>query len=323
MPKLENKQTLLRLLIIIALAVLAIVIYIFAGVGANPAFIIPRRTNQVIAISLVAVAVAYSSIMFQTLTNNRILTPAVIGFESIYMFIQTLIVLVFSYGSYLVTGIGNFALSIGIMLIFAFVIYAIMFRKGGHNPLFLVLTGMVIGAMFSSLTTYLQMLIDPSEFFIIQNRMFASFDAINLDLLYVSGIIIIAAVLLSLPYIKYLDVLLLGREHAIGLGVNYSRISKYFMALIAIFVSVSTALVGPVTFLGVLVANLTYQYIKNFRHIYILPACVAITLVALVFGQYLVSRVFQFSTTLSIIINFAGGLYFLLLLLKQNKKAKG
>ena len=328
-----DKKAFAVFLIVSSLAIAAIAFYVLAGVGSMSApvrnFILPRRLMEILAIFLVSVSVAYSSVIFQTITNNRILTPAVIGFESVYMFVQTVIVFASPQifilggqiqGAYFITAKPNFILSIVVMMLFSLLLYNLMFKKGeGRNIYFLLLVGMILGTMFTSLTTFMQMLIDPSEFLIVQGRILASFNAINQALVLISVAAVGLTVLYSLPIAKYLDVMLLGRETAISLGVNHSALSKRFLFIIAVLVSVSTALVGPVTFLGVLVTNLTYQLIKSHKHVYIIPTCVAVTTVALVGGQFLVSRVFNFSTTLSIIINFVGGIYFIYLLLRENK----
>jgi len=319
-----DKRARIVFIVVSIVAVAAIALYVLVGVGAMSdrvrAFILPRRLMEVLAIFLVSVSVAYSSVIFQTITNNRILTPGVIGFESVYMFVQTVIVFAFSSGSYFITAAPNFILSIAVMMLFSLLIYYMMFKRGeGRNIYFLLLAGMILGTMFTSLTTFMQMMIDPSEFMIVQARMFASFNAINQALVFISIGAVGLTVLLSLPIVRYLDVMSLGRETAISLGVNHSKLSKQFLFIIAVLVSVSTALVGPVIFLGVLVTNLTYQLVKTHKHVYIIPTCVAVTTVALVGGQYLVGRVLNFSTTLSIIINFVGGIYFLSLLLRENK----
>jgi len=319
-----DKKALATFLIVTLLAAVAVAFYVLVGVTSMTVpvrnFILPRRLMEILAIFLVSVSVAYSSVIFQTITNNRILTPAVIGYESVYMFVQTVIVFLFSSGTYFITAVPNFILSIAVMMLFSLLLYNVMFKKGeGRNIYFLLLVGMILGTMFTSLTTFMQMLIDPSEFLIVQARMFASFNAINQALIFISVVAVGLTVLFSLPFVKYLDVMLLGRETAISLGVNHSALSKRFLFIIAVLVSVSTALVGPVIFLGVLVTNITYQLIKSHKHTYIIPTCVSVTMLALVGGQYLVARVLNFSTTLSVIINFAGGVYFIYLLLRENK----
>ena len=316
---LADDCALLRLITLVLLALFAISFYMFEGIGPRPDFVLPRRALRVVSMVLVAAAVAYSSVVFQTITANRILTPSVIGFEAIYMFIQTVIVFSLGGGSFLITGTPNFLVSVAAMMVFSLGVYQIMFRLEGQNIYFILLVGMVLGIMFGSLTTFMQMTIDPSEFFIIQNRVFASFNAVNQYLITIAAVSVGVILLLCIPLTKYLDVMALGREHSMSLGVNHLRLSRMLLIVIAVLVAVSTALVGPVTFLGVLVTNLTYQFMRTYKHRYILPACIAVTTISLVGGQYLVSRVFNFGINLSVVINFVGGIYFMYLLLKESR----
>jgi len=122
-------------------------------------------------------------------------------------------------------------------------------------------------------------------------------------------------------YTKYLDVIAMGRDHAVNLGVDYDRVVKRLLIVVAVLISIATALVGPITFLGLLVANVAYQLMRTYRHTLLIPAAVLISIVALVGGQLLVERVFTFSTTLSVIINLVGGVYFIYLLLKGSKSS--
>ena len=118
---------------------------------------------------------------------------------------------------------------------------------------------------------------------------------------------------------KKLDVMSLGKEQAVNLGINYDYMVKKILIIVSILVSVSTALVGPITFLGILVTNLAYQLVKDYRHSVIVPTAILLSLAALIGGQFLVERVFHFSTTVGVIINFIGGLYFIYILLKEER----
>lgn len=162
-------------------------------------------------------------------------------------------------------------------------------------------------------------MIDPNEFQIIQNKMFASFNNVNTDLLTLAIVLMIAVIVYFMRFLKYLDVMSLGRDQAINLGVDYDFVTKRVLIVVTILISISTALIGPITFLGLLVANVAYQFIKSYQHKHILPGAMLISVIALVGGQFIVERIFTFSTTLSVIINFVGGVYFIYLLLKENK----
>ena len=314
-----NKTIFIKLTAAFVFSLALVLFYVYHDVGPRPDFVIPRRVNQVVAMVLVSVCISYVTVIFQTITNNRILTPGIIGFEAVYMFIQTVIVFMLGGDSYFVTTHPNFFISVGAMMLFSLLVYRFMFRKEGNNVFFLLLVGMVLGVMFSSLTSFMHMVIDPNEFWIIQGRMFASFNRINSDLLFISAIVVGIALVVSIPFTKYLDAMSLGKENATSLGVNHKKISKSFLLIIAVLVSVSTALVGPVTFLGVLVANLAYQLLSTYRHRYLIPMSFLITVIVVVGGQYLVSRVLNFSVTISIVINLVGGIYFMGLLLKGKK----
>ena len=92
---------------------------------------------------------------------------------------------------------------------------------------------------------------------------------------------------------------------------------RTLLIVIALLVSISTALVGPITFLGLLIANVTYKYMQSWRHSYVLPAAVLMSIVGLVGCQVLLEHLFQYSMPLSVIFNFIGGVYFLYLLLRK------
>ena len=309
----------------IYILVLLVVVFsaLFLVYGLNPnsyQYALSRRIPKLIAIAITGSGIAVSSVIFQTVTNNRILTPSVLGLDSLYNLFQTLIV--FSLGSLNVALMGsnlNFLISGGLMIIFSLLLFKMMFRRENTNLFFLLMIGMVFGTFFSSISSFMQMVMDPNEFLIVQNKMFASFNNIESSLLGISIITMGATLFWVLKDAKKLDVLSLGKEQAINLGLDYDGLVKKMLVAVSILVSVSTALVGPITFLGILVTNLAYQMLKDYRHRIIIPTAILISLVALIGGQFLVERVFEFNTTIGVIINFIGGLYFIYILLKEER----
>lgn len=302
------------------IAVLLAVVFMTIDAGGQWDYILPRRGKKLIAILLTGTAIAFSTVVFQTITNNRILTPSIIGLDSLYMLLQT--VIVFFIGGTALTMMSKnlrFVMAVGLMVVFAMLLYRMLFRKEGRNIYHLLLIGIIFGTFFSSVTSFLQKLIDPNEFLVIQDKMFASFNNVNSDLLLISlaGVLLVA--LYFTKFAKYLDVLSLGRDHAVNLGVSYEYVIKRMLVVVAILISISTALVGPITFLGLLVANVAYQFLNTYRHKILILGASLIGFIALVGGQLIIERVFTFSTSLSVIINFAGGGYFIYLLLKENK----
>ncbi|MFS0784365.1 iron chelate uptake ABC transporter family permease subunit [Bacillus sp. 1P06AnD] len=309
-----------KLGLVAMIAVVLIGVFMFTEMGNYPDYVLPRRGYKMLAVVLTGTCIAFSTVVFQTITNNRILTPSIIGLDSLYMLIQT--VLIFAFGSTTLTVVNknvNFLITVVLMIVFVGFLYRLLFKREGQNLYFLLLLGLVFGTLFQSASTFMQVLIDPDEYTRIQDKMFASFNNVNTDLLTISIIGVVAIALYSLRFIKYLDVLALGREQAINLGVPYDYVVRRLLVVVAVLISISTALVGPITFLGLLVVNVAYQFIKTYKHTYLILASVLISIVSLVGGLLLVERVFTFSTTLSVIINFIGGIYFIYLLLKENR----
>lgn len=305
------------ILLIVSVTVLS-VLFMTISSGGHWEYVLPRRGRSLLAMILTGSAIAYATVIFQTITNNKILTPSIIGLDSLYMLIQTFMIFTFGSMSVFMTSASvNFALSAGIMVAFSFVFYRLLFRGEGNKLYFLLLIGLVLGTFFSSLTTFMQVMIDPNEFQAIQGQMFASFTNINRDLLGLSTVLFLVLLLPIRKEMKTLDVLLLGKDHAVNLGVSYHRVVKRLLILVAVLISLATALVGPITFLGLLVANVTYQMFQTFEHRILLPASLLVGVLSLVLGQLIVQHVFTFNTTLSVIINFIGGVYFLYLLLKE------
>ena len=312
-----RNTTKLGLLVIVSAILIAV--FLFTDVKGSWDYVLTKRTEKIFAIILTGAAIAFSTVVFQTITNNKILTPSIIGLDSLYMLIQTFLVFTLGSSSSLMSQNINFFISIGLMVVFVGILYKVIFKREGSNLYFLLLIGIIFGTLFESISSFMQVLIDPNEFMRIQDKMFASFNSINSELLMISFVLMILITLYFLKFIKYLDVLSLGKDHAINLGVDYDRIVKRLLVVVAILISIATALVGPITFLGLLVVNVTYQLFNTYQHKFLLLGSILVGIISLVGGQLIVERVFTFSTTLSVIVNFIGGVYFIYLLLKQSK----
>jgi iron complex transport system permease protein len=319
---LKNRRNRKRLLILLALNLIFVMGYLFIGITEkNIDFYLPKRIMKVLVVLIVSYGIGYSSISFQTITNNRILTPSVMGLDSLYLLIQTIIV--FFFGSRklaLMTGYPNFILSVAIMMGAAFLLFLLLFKGEGKNIYFLVLTGMIMGGLFGGLATFMQVLLDPNEFTVLEGRMFASFNNVNSELIGISLGIVFLIIVLTRRDMAYLDVLSLGVDNAISLGINYKSFVLKNLIIVAILTSVSTALVGPITFLGILVVNLIRQIINTYSHRELTLGVTLLGILFLTLGLFITERLLQFQTTVSVIINLIGGIYFIYLILKESKK---
>ncbi|GLQ72115.1 iron chelate uptake ABC transporter family permease subunit [Vibrio penaeicida] len=303
------------------LIVALLFVFLFVGLGLNAdnyEYFLSRRTPKVMAIVIASIAIAQSSLVFQTITHNRILTPSIMGFDSLYVLIQVCILVVLGgVGSVLLSSFVKFSISVAVTVGFSLALFSFYFRRENPNIMTLLLTGVIFGQLFSNIAGFFMMVMDPTEFSFLQGAMFASFNNVNSDLVYLCLIplSIVIGCLYSLH--NKLDVFWLDKDNALSLGVDVSKVTKQVLVLVSILIAVSTALVGPILFFGLLVANLTRQCFKTYRHKILMTGASLMGVCMLLSGQWVIERVFEFETTLSVIVNFVGGLYFLSLLIRQ------
>lgn len=316
-PDKTRKDSLLVLLCLAALALASTVAFMTIGARGSWSFVLGYRGTRLAAMLIVAYAIAVSTVLFQTITGNRILTPALMGFDALYVLLQTSII--FLFGATTLTGIDRrlmFMVEAVIMVCFSLGLYRFLFGSGRHDVHLVVLIGIVLGGLFRSLSGFLQRIISPDDFVVLQDRLFASFNVTDQTLVGISAVLIGLVTLAIWRMFHTFDVIMLGRDTAISLGIDHRAMTMKILVLVSVLVSISTALVGPVTFFGLLVANLAYILMPATRHRFTLPAAVLVSIICLVGGQTILERVFAYDTALSIIIEFAGGLFFILFLLK-------
>lgn len=308
-----------KLFTLIAITVVIAGLYLIIGIDFEIfQYQFTSRLRKLILMILVGGAIAASVVIFQAITTNRLLTPSIMGLDAVYMFVKVLIVFVFGVQSVFVTNLYiSFLISLIVMIGFSLLLFQGIFRIGNVSVYLILLVGIILGTFFRSITGFLELIINPEDFLAVQSAMFANFDASNTKLVTLCGVILIIFIMITVYAIPYLDVLLLGRDQAINLGISYQTLTRILLILVAILVSISTALVGPITFLGLLTVNLAHELMKTYQHKYILPATICISWISLFLAQAIVENFFEATTQVSIIIDLVGGSYFIYLLIKS------
>ncbi|WP_299843886.1 iron chelate uptake ABC transporter family permease subunit [uncultured Jannaschia sp.] len=292
-------------------------LFLTLGAQGDWAFILHFRGIKLASLLVVGAAIAMATITFQTVSGNRILTPSVMGIDALFVLFQTLTVFVL--GGIGFAAIGphlRFGLEMALLMIAASALFATLMGRGREDLHRMVLTGIIMGVLFRSITGLIQRMIDPSDFAVVQGASFARFSAVETDLLALVAILCAMTAALLWRMRHALDVIALGRDAAVSLGLPYRQTVLAALGLVAILVAGSTALVGPVTFFGLLVSALAHGALKDHRHSHLLPMAALVAALVLVGGQLVLDHVFALATTLSVVVEFAGGLAFLFLVLK-------
>ncbi|WP_150539085.1 iron chelate uptake ABC transporter family permease subunit [Actinobacillus vicugnae] len=280
-------------------------------------FVLPFRGKKLVLLLTIAYTIGVSTLLFQTLTNNPILTPSILGFDSLYLLTQTLLIFIFGGIGFTQLDIANkFAFESLLMLGGSLLLFNTLTKE--HNDLTrMILVGVIFGVLFRSLNNLLQRMIDPEEFAVAQGSSFASFNSVNPTLLWIGASIAILSAIWIWRQQHKLDVLLLGRDRAISLGINYPTFSRQLLICCALLVSVSTALVGPIIFLGLLVCAIVNALSPVIAHSVRLPMTFLISAITLVLGQAIFEQLLGMQGVLSVVIEFFGGIVFIYLILNR------
>ncbi|EKE82079.1 iron chelate uptake ABC transporter family permease subunit [Idiomarina xiamenensis] len=315
LPHRWNRQ----LLLLLALLLLGAAAFMSWQLQGNLSYALSRRGWMLLTMLLVGCAAGLSTVIFQTISANRILTPTVMGFDALYVLIQTLIM--FTVGanhSLSQSPLMRFSISGSLMCLFAWLLYRRLL--GGRQDLHrLLLVGLVFGMLFASLSQLLQRVIDPGEFDVLQSRLFARITLPDSRLIILSSMLIGTISIYLWRQRHCLDALALGREAAINLGINYQQQVSRMLIAVSVLVAISTALIGPLTFLGFVAATLSYQLMAKQTHAHLLLSAALIACLMLVIGQWLLTYGLNMAGVLTVVIELLGGGLFLLTLWRRGR----
>ena len=319
--KLSNRT---KLLIMAAIVFVCAAAYMFVSVQFGNArlfsYAMKIRTPKLIVMLITAFAIGGASIVFQSIINNTIVTPCLLGMNALYTLIHTAVYFFAGSASILaVNANASFLTDLVLMGFTATFIYSYLFKKTNHNVLYVLLIGTVLTSLFSSAQTTLTRIMDPNEYDTLLSTLVASFSNINTEIIIMSVIILAILIFILRKDLAILDVLTLGKNQAINLGVDYDRSIRRLLLGVTVCIAVATAMVGPISFLGLIIANLSRQLLKTYRHGQLVLGSTLFGMIVLIGGQCIVERVFVYSIPVSVFISVGGGIYFLYLLLRNGR----
>ncbi len=309
-----------RMGILIVLAIISAITYQFIFVDMKYFdYAMYIRTPKLITMIISASCIGVASIVFQSIINNRIVTPCLLGMNSLYVFVHTALAFFLGINH---TFIANkqiaFVIDVVLMGVMGTVIYGTLFKKTKYNILYVLLTGTVLATFFTSLSNTLTRTMDPNTYDVLLTQLVAGFDHVNSEIIMIALVFLVIVFLVFRKDLKLLEVITLGRNQAINLGVNYDREITRLLIFVTFLITVATALVGPISFLGLIIANLAREFFKTYKHSYLAIGAALMGIIVIIVGQTLIEHVFGFGTQISVFINVFGGFYFLYLVYKSN-----
>ena len=313
------KANVLKLTMLAVMMIVVTLAFLFVGVKFHNEkllrYAMKLRIPKVLAMIITAFAIGGATIVFQSVINNTIVTPCLLGMNSLYTLIHTSVVFVLGSGSVIFTNSNlSFLIDLVLMGVIATVVYSWLFKMTGYNVLYVLLVGTVMTSLFSSIQSTLTRIMDPNEYDTLLTSLVASFTNINSEIIIFSVLVLALIILIFRKELALLNVITLGKEQAINLGVDYDRCIRKLLLLVTLCIAVATAMVGPISFLGLIIANISRQLLKTYRHSQLILGSAFIGVVALIGGQFVVERVFVYSVPISVFITVVGGIYFFYLI---------
>ena len=311
-----------KMIVMFVLFILAAALYMTVGVKFENQklfeYSMKIRTPKLIAMMITAYAIGSAAIVFQSIINNTIVTPCLLGMDALYTMIHTILVFILGSGSALVVNANcSFLIDLVIMGVTATIIYSYLFKKTKHNVLYVLLIGTVLTSLFSSIQSTMTRIMDPNEYDTLLTTLVASFSNVNSEIMILSITVLLIVAIALRKELYILDVLTLGKEQAINLGVDYDASIRKLLLGVTLYIAVATAMVGPLAFLGLIIANLSRQLLRTYRHTQLISGSVLFGMIILIGGQLIVEKIFVYAIPVSVFITLFGGMSFLYLLLRR------
>ena len=279
-------------------------------------YILSLRVPTLVVMMIAAVAVGSASLVFQSIINNRIVTPCLLGMNAMYTLVHTAVVFAAGSGSILAANANlSFAVDLVVMSVTATFVYAYLFKKTGNNILYVLLIGTVLSSFFGSIQSAMIRVMDPNEYDALLTALVADFSNVHTEVILFCVILLTGLGIFLRKDLMLLDVMTLGKHQAVNLGVDYDRTLRRLLLGVVLCIAVATALVGPISFLGLIIANLARQLLKTYRHRLLIPGAALMGMLAMIAGQLVSQHIFSYAVPISTFITIGGGIYFLYLLL--------
>lgn len=278
------------------------------------------RATTLTAITVVVICQGVATVAFQSAVSNRIITPSIMGFEALYVAVQTSAVYLMGVaGVVALTGVPQFALQVVLMVAFSLVLFGWLLSGRYGNIQVMLLVGIIIGGGLRSVSTFMQRLLTPSEFDVLTARLFGSIS--NAETEYIPYAIVFCVLAGGGLWwnARTLNTVALGKDICLNLGVRHGRQTILTLVMVSVLMATSTALIGPMTFFGFLVATLTYQIAGTHDHRRLFPLGVLVGFVVLAGASFIMDHVFYAQGVVSIIIELVGGTVFLVVILRKGR----
>lgn len=232
------------------------------------------RFPQCVTALLCGGALAASGLMLQTVFNNPLADPSILGISSGASLGVALVMLAgggaivagsFTLSGFLAVIIGAF---VGSMVVMGGILFLSTLIK---NNIMLLIAGIMIGYITSSVISLLNFFATAEGVHSYMIWGMGNFGGVSLQQLPYFSLFIVAGLVLVVLLIKPLNALLLGTRYAENLGVNIRRTRNILLIATGLLTAITTAFCGPISFIGLAVPHIARLLLGTSNHNILLP----------------------------------------------------
>lgn len=295
---------------------------ILAGEGTKKEnlFILDFRLPRILIAALVGIGFSLSGCILQGITKNPLADPGILGINAgAGLTVVLFIVLKGTLNFNSIFLLPVFSL-IGATII-GFLIYHLSTSGySGIEPIRLVLNGIAIQAGLNGLMMLIILKLDGDQHEFLALWQAGSIWKSNWKLVIALTPWIVVGFVIAIILSHYLDLLSLGDERAIGLGVEVKRRKKHLLFLAITLAASSVAFSGSISFIGLISPHMARRLIGN-QHKYLVPASGFVGAILMVLSDTVARKIMEPSELpTGIVVVALGAPYFLFLLLRTRKK---
>lgn len=229
------------------------------------------RLPQAVTALLAGMALSVAGLLLQTLFNNPLAGPEVLGINSgaglgvavVMLLLQG--TLVAGWGGYLAVLAGAF---VGALFIIAVVL---LLARLLSNKIYLLIAGLAMSYLTSSVISILNYFSTAEGVHSYLIWGMGSFGAVSVAQLPFYSVLLAVVLVAALLLVKPLNALLLGDYYALNLGINIKRVRGVLLLIVGLLTATVTAFCGPVAFIGLAVPHLSRLAVGTSNHRRLLP----------------------------------------------------
>ncbi|MDD2293761.1 MAG: iron ABC transporter permease [Bacteroidales bacterium] len=230
--------------------------------------VLQSRLPQAITAILAGASLAVSGLLLQTLFKNPLAGPSILGISDGANLGVALVMIYFSAGSYLTT---IFAAFVGAFVV---LIVIILFSRKVHSNVMLLIIGIMIGYLASSVISILNYHASADKVHQYVMWGMGDFSGVSVEKLPYFASFAIAGIIVSLLLIKPLNALLLGDYYASNLGVKIKRTRIIILLCTGVLTAATTAFCGPISFVGLAVPHIARLLLGTSNHKQLVPVTI-------------------------------------------------